>query len=160
MWTAQKQTRSLQCVIKPSEKKIWIQYALSGRYLQIPLPPQKPHHLQKGQLMQSRVLWSVKSSQLHCTPGAMTIKPIFYYSSQQRVAHLRVFPPAKVVSAVVLPHRVTAGSGVWVGRRHGQRAGGRGQPPDAVELQVASHQVTHSHRPKVECEHLAPTNGK
>lgn len=61
-----------------------------------------------------------------------------------RGAHLGVFPPAKVVSAVVLPHCVTA----WVWDRvhwgHGEKTGGGGQSSDAVKLQV-----THSHGPEV-----------
>lgn len=60
-------------------------------------------------------------------------------------AHLGVFPPAEVVSAVVLPQRVAAGvghggGGGGGGRGHRGGAGGRGQTPDAVKLHVA-----HSH---------------
>lgn len=65
------------------------------------------------------------------------------------MACLGVLPPAKVVSAVVLPHCVAAGGGVGAGR--GQGAGGSGQSPDAVKFQV-----THSHRPEVEGKHATP----
>ena len=60
------------------------------------------------------------------------------------IAYLGVFPPAKVVPAVVLPHCVTAGGGVGVCCWRGVRAGWSGESSYTVKFQV-----THTHRTEV-----------
>lgn len=64
--------------------------------------------------------------------------------------YLWVLPPAKVISTVVLPHCQTVRGGACVCGR-GCWAGGRGQAPDEVKLQV-----TNSHGTEVQCKHSAP----
>lgn len=74
----------------------------------------------------------------------------------RKVSHLRIFPPAEVISTVVLPHGQAVGGGACVcGRGCACGAGRRRQTPDEVKLQV-----TNSHGTEVQRKHSTAVREK